>query len=220
MKHIMSLLQEIEANQIKTNISDKLAILSREINYILLKIKFCETIEKADIYFDLLDKIQLIAATLHYKYGIHLSKSLNHFIINFNQLYDSNERNRLFIEIKNNQHLYRPKNDIVLLKILEDLEQNPTQSNVSPILPFLHEEVNHLLTKIKLCKSIAEAHIYFDLLQKIQNVLAILVFKYDIKVSKSFRDFIYDCDRLDDLELRKYLFKKIKHGYQYHDKNT
>jgi len=52
--------------------------------------------------------------------------------------------------------------------------------------------------------------LYFDKLQEIQEALSKLTFVEEIELSKPLRQFVRDCDRLDDIWLRKRLYNEIK----------
>jgi hypothetical protein len=209
---ILLLLHKIEIEPIDNNIANKLTLLLDEINYLLLKIKFCQNLQEANPYFELLDKIQLVVAKLHYKNHINLSRPLQQFIIDFNELHDNNERERLFNEIKQNQHMYTQQRERILLKLLQEIENEPIKTDLLPQLHFIQNEISLFFAKIKTCETLEAANEYFDLLEKIQNTLAILSFKYEIKLPSNLNKFVSDCDRLDDSWLREHLFNKIKNN--------
>jgi len=212
MQNIMTLLQGIEIEPIISNKDERLRALFVEINFLLLKIKFCNNINDTTAHFDTLDKIQLILATLQHKLNINLPHDLKHFVTDFNDLYDANERKRLFFEIKQGEYISEDDEYAVLGKVLEEIDSNPIKSNISWELVYLEKVVRTLLAKIKDSNNIQQAEIYFDILQNIQDALAKLSFKYDVKLSASLNKFVSDFDRLDDHELRDYLFNKIKHN--------
>lgn len=209
MKNIILLLQKIEKEPINI---DKLSLLDEEINYLILRIELCSNPEDANIYFDMLDNIQLTLAKIHYKYGPILSNYLQQFIKDFDCLYDREERKRLFNIIKSHRHDYKKQSDRLLLKVLENIYNEPIKTNVIPLFSFLYKEINCLLGKIQHCENIGTAKVYFDILQKIQEVLAELAFRYEIAMPSNLYKFIRDCDRLDDTWLREYLLDKLKKG--------
>jgi len=96
--------------------------------------------------------------------------------------------------------------------LLEKIENEPLQSNIIVMFPEVLGIVKKIIYKISLCQTIQDTSCYFDLLDKIQFVMAGLVFRDNLPVSQELRKFIRDCDRLDDPWLRDYLFKKIKSG--------
>jgi hypothetical protein len=96
--------------------------------------------------------------------------------------------------------------------VLEKIRNESLQTNIIAILPEVLVIVKEIIYKISLCQTIQDTSCYFDLLDKIQFVMARLVFRDDVPVTQELRKFIRDCDRLDDPWLRDYLFKKIKSG--------
>lgn len=211
MKDLEIFLKTIEMESIKNNFLCEAILLLNEINFLILKIKFCTNLQKAHSYFDLLDKIQLFLAIFKNKHGINLSNDFHQFLINFDQLHDIKERERLFTEIKKNQHVYERQHKILLQKILEDIEKEFIKENITVAqLDFLHKEINYLLSELKICKNIKEAEGNFDQLQRIQDVLSELLFKYNLDMNSNLKNFIRDYDRLDDPWLREYIFNEIK----------
>lgn len=211
MKNLSSFLKEIErVGAANDNIT--FYQLLDEINCLLLKIKFCESITEANSYFDQLDQIQLVTAKLHYKYGLPLPTELQQFIINFNLLHDQNERNRLFYEVKNGLHNYGKRYEDFLPNTLEYIERNSIKANIKYKLDFLQQTINSLFLKIKSCENLEAANYYFDLLMQINDLIAKLINIHEIKVSDQLRKFYKDFARIDDKEWRKYLFYKIKNN--------
>lgn len=74
----------------------------------------------------------------------------------------------------------------------------------------LIKEINQIFSDIKNVQSLEAAKECFELLEKVQIELAKLLFKENIQFSTSLRKFVKDFDRLDDVEMRMYLFKNIK----------
>lgn len=72
------------------------------------------------------------------------------------------------------------------------------------------DEITLLFNNIKNSNSIDEAHQYFNSLEKIQSALAKAFFKERLDLGNSLWKFVKDFDRIDDSELRKYLFEQIK----------
>lgn len=109
------------------------------------------------------------------------------------------------------------KIDLQFPSLMEDNEVQRIKNLVVPKLKIIEEEIDSLFfLKIKGCKSAEEAKAYFDLLQKAQEILAMLFFKENIQISDKLQKFIRDCDRLDDDWLRNSIFNKIKEGtYNY-----
>ena len=71
-------------------------------------------------------------------------------------------------------------------------------------------EISDLMKEIEESPSIQQANAFFDALQKYQHILAKILYKSDIQLSKRLRDFVIDFDRLDDNNLREFIYPKIK----------
>lgn len=91
-----------------------------------------------------------------------------------------------------------------LMLILQQLEEAPHKFEL------LRQEINTTILKIKACKDIFEAQMYFDVLQNAQDILSKLSFVEGIKLPDGLVRFVNDCDRLDDKNTRDYFFNKIK----------
>ncbi len=99
----------------------------------------------------------------------------------------------------NTQEIANKLND--LRQIAEKLEAN---------LPPLSQTIAYVFTKIKECKTIAEANDYFEILDIIQQTLACLAYKYNIGMPARLDRFIHDFDNFE--EVKEYYFPKIKNG--------
>jgi len=96
--------------------------------------------------------------------------------------------------------------------LVELIEQKYNEGKLEDILLFIQKELEILLNKIKATNSIGEVMILFDTLEKIQFILAKAVFNDNLVVPPNIKKFIYDFDRIDDEEIRYYLYSKIKEG--------
>jgi hypothetical protein len=94
--------------------------------------------------------------------------------------------------------------------LLQIIKKNPIESKVVQKFPLILKAVNAILNKIKDYEDFKAAKGHFDELQETQDVLAEMLFKHNIQMSPGLRKFIRDCDRLDDEEIREYLFREIK----------
>ncbi|HEX4069043.1 MAG TPA: hypothetical protein VHX42_03005 [Candidatus Babeliales bacterium] len=74
--------------------------------------------------------------------------------------------------------------------------------------PLLSQKVAYIFTKIKECKTITEANDYFNILDKIQETLSCLVYKYNIGMPDRLDRFVRDFDNLEPI-YREHYFKKI-----------
>ncbi|MBY0110232.1 MAG: hypothetical protein K2X90_03920 [Candidatus Babeliaceae bacterium] len=122
---------------------------------------------------------------------------------------------KLIDQIKN-----KPIYDKITLQfpsLIKENENHRIKNLIVPNLRLIEEEINLLLSfKIRNCNNLQEAKKYFDILQKIQEVLAMLFFKEKIEISNKLQKFIRDFERLDDGWLRENLFNEIKQGsYNY-----
>ena len=79
-------------------------------------------------------------------------------------------------------------------------------------MPFIVEDIYTLLEQIKLCKTEGEAGKYFIELAEIQSMLATLAFRYGIDLPRELKKIVRDCDRLDDKDVRDFLFNEIRNG--------
>jgi len=77
-------------------------------------------------------------------------------------------------------------------------------------LDFVQKEIQLLFEAIEQAKSMNEAELVFKNLEDIQFVLAKAVFKEGLKVTPFIREFIYDFDRIDDDDVKRYQYAKIK----------
>lgn len=116
---------------------------------------------------------------------------------------------KILLEVYNIPRYASQFNNIPAL--IEEMEDERICDLIYPRLQEIESEIDLLFfTKIKHCLDLGEANIYFDTLQKIQDVLARLYFKNKISLSDKLQKFVQDCDRLDDSWLREEIFKKIK----------
>ena len=84
-------------------------------------------------------------------------------------------------------------------------------ANLALQLSLLSQKIKYIFSKIKSLPSIELAQDYFDLLEKIQAILASIVFKYNIGLSDSLHKFVQDFDNFD-YHNQIYLFQQIKSG--------
>jgi hypothetical protein len=83
-------------------------------------------------------------------------------------------------------------------------------ANLALKLSLLSQKIKYIFSKIESSPSIASAEDYFSLLEKIQEVLAILVFEHEIGIPDHLHRFVQDFDNLDHYKV--HLFKQIKSG--------
>lgn len=105
-----------------------------------------------------------------------------------------------------------------LIKILEDIQLNDTidkQKEFDNVLELIESNIKHLFNQIKKSQDIYDAKDFFRPLAKIQFVLANLLFVQDLSLPDKLKVFVHDFERLDDIDLIKYLYEKIKND-EYH----
>lgn len=95
-------LKEIE--NLGINLTRTLSLLSQKIRHIILKIKACETVDSAQEYFDLLDKIQSTLACLVFKEEIGIPDKLRNFVSDFDNLEQYKEY--YFNKIKTGEYIF------------------------------------------------------------------------------------------------------------------
>lgn len=86
MSYIIPNNLEEELNQIEqiaANFAEQLLILEGEVKYLFSQIKVCETMEKAEDHFNLLDKIQSTLAIIVHKYEFGIPDRLWRFMKDF-----------------------------------------------------------------------------------------------------------------------------------------
>jgi hypothetical protein len=95
--------------------------------------------------------------------------------------------------------------------LLKDL-QHKDQVDVDKILPALEKLIRRIFSVIKEKETFRETVYYFDLLNEIQFALAVLKFKRKINFPTHINSFIKNFDRVDDIDLRYFCYKKIRNG--------
>jgi hypothetical protein len=93
---------------------------------------------------------------------------------------------------------------------LEILSDNNAKVN-SSLLHKTLDIIYKLFSLIRKCDTREEADKYFFLLGKIQLYLARLTFIYNIDLSQELMKIVRDCERIDDNNVRDFLFNEIKH---------
>lgn len=119
----------------------------------------------------------------------------------------------LMVDIKTkNYDEFIQKNDIE--NELKDIEQLGKQFVQK--ISLLKHEIKYIFSKIKACETSQIAQNYFNILQKIQETLTILIYKENLGLPETLIIFTSDFDRIDDPELRERMFIRIKNEqYQF-----
>lgn len=91
--------------------------------------------------------------------------------------------------------------------IIELIENNLSQESGQK---FVEQEIGLLFSEIANTNKIDDAELLFKNLEDIQFALAKAIFKNGIEVTTFLRDFVYDFDRIDDIEVKLNLYNKIK----------
>ena len=100
-EEILNETREIESEA--ANLALKLSLLSQKIKYIFSKIESLPSIESAEEYFNLLESIQAVLASIVFKYNIGLSDSLHKFVQDFDN-FDYHNQIYLFQQIKSGKY--------------------------------------------------------------------------------------------------------------------
>jgi frataxin-like iron-binding protein CyaY len=97
-------------------------------------------------------------------------------------------------------------------ELIINLENKPNNNLNEQQLALIEESISKLILHIKSTETIEESIVYFELLDRIQYILARHHFKYDVNLSNKLKGFVKAFDRLDDEYMRLYLFNEIKKG--------
>jgi hypothetical protein len=98
-----------------------------------------------------------------------------------------------------------------LPKLLFDLKA--LVESYSQQLYLLGIEIENLFLNIKESSCYDDAEKYFDLLQIAQESLSDIAFNNKATIPEYLWEFVKQCDRLDDSDLRRYLYKEIQEGH-------
>jgi hypothetical protein len=74
----------------------------------------------------------------------------------------------------------------------------------------MSQQVAHIFSQLKNCKTFEDADYYFQYLDIIQGGLACLSYQYNIGLPERLMRFVHDFDNFE--EAKKYYFPKIKNG--------
>lgn len=89
------------------------------------------------------------------------------------------------------------------LKQIEDIGLSLSRN-----FSLLSQKIKYIVSKIKNCETLHTAEEYFDLLDRIQGVLARLAFGEEIGIPDRLRKFVSDFDNLEGN--KEYLFEEIR----------
>jgi len=95
---------------------------------------------------------------------------------------------------------------------MQKLKSGFNEENIQVILSLILEEIYKLLERIYECNTEEQAQIYFDELEEFQELLSIIRFEYGLSLPQELRKIVRDCERLDDIDVRNFLFNEIKSG--------
>ncbi len=109
MKDLFISLSEIEKDlkqieDLGINLTQRLTLLSQTVKYIFSQIKTCETIETANEYFMILDKIQSSLVTLVCEEEINIPERLSKFVSDFDNFEEAKEY--YFPKIKSGEYIF------------------------------------------------------------------------------------------------------------------
>jgi hypothetical protein len=77
-------------------------------------------------------------------------------------------------------------------------------------LALLEQNMKYIFSQIKLCITLEQAQEYFEILDDIQSMLALLVYRENIGVPDRLWRFMTDFDNFE--EAKNYYFERIKNG--------
>lgn len=97
--------------------------------------------------------------------------------------------------------------------LLKMFKNEPSKTDNIPKFPLLLDEINAIISIIANCQTMEEANPYFDLLEEIQEFVAETAFVDNINIPNGLTHFVRDFDRIDDKDLREYLFNRIKNEH-------
>lgn len=80
-------------------------------------------------------------------------------------------------------------------------------------LSLLSQKIRHILSQIKSCRRLEDAHEYFDVLDKIHSSLSRLTYEHQIGFPDGrLDDFLHNFDRMFATQEYESYFKEIKEG--------
>ena len=123
---------------------------------------------------------------------------------------DDKEKKNIIIELIS---IDENKLEMAIEIVKDSLYKFISMGNLDEIkekISYFEMEIKKYLAMIKEKSNINETVLYFDALNKIQTVLAKYSFKDGVSLNEKLNKFVYDFDRIDDLEYRNIIFNKIK----------
>lgn len=76
----------------------------------------------------------------------------------------------------------------------------------------LNDEIDLIISRIRSSSEYNEAESHLDELGRLQELLALLYFKYDVSLSAKQKKLVCEYDRADDQILRTMIFAAVKDG--------
>jgi len=98
------------------------------------------------------------------------------------------------------------------IRLIEQQFESLSEKKLKKNLQFIQEVLNLLFSYISKTDDLDEAALAFKLLENIQFVLARASFKEGVVITSLLKKFVSDFDRIDDEEMKAYLYLKIKSG--------
>lgn len=96
-----------------------------------------------------------------------------------------------------------------ILFLVKEIETEYYNEIIETKIVLLIQEITSVLTRMRSCKSMDEANYYFNLLDQVYHVIAILIFKDEIELPDSLWKLYKDFDRIDDPWWREHMLIKI-----------
>lgn len=208
MHKAFQILRAIEADF--SNQTCQLPELINEINYLILKIHFSINRQQADVYFEVLEKIQYALYRIRYKLGIIFPLSINQFLKDFDNLHDIRQRDTLFEKNKEQILFCDQRYMPILLRYQNEIEDTCPTGDIQAQTKFLYNQLIRLVNVIQSSKDFNDANQYFNDLEILHHCLAIMTFKCNISLDKALSNFVKVFDRIDDINERKVLYEKLK----------
>lgn len=113
MKTTASLLYEIDYGTVKADVLSKLPLLGNKINKIIQKIAQCNSLEDAEFYFALLERIHSLIVKLKFKKDLEIWGSLWEFARRFDRIDAEITQKIIFDEIKEGTFPLVDKNNLL-----------------------------------------------------------------------------------------------------------
>ena len=96
-----------------------------------------------------------------------------------------------------------------ILFLINEIEKEYYNEILETKIVLLIQEATSVLIRMRSCQNMDEADFYFNLLDQVYHIVAILIFKDEIELPDSLWKLYKDFDRIDDPWWKEYMFIKI-----------